>query len=280
MNKIIDSPVSYWGSKRRLLKQLLPLFPKDIETFYDLFCGSLSVSLNVNAKKIIANDLDKNIYNILRLIQDDKNLYEKIIAFLYYFPINNSEEYIKLRNLYNKSLYKSPFILYLLQIHSFNNLIRFNSKNELNMPYGNRGFTLHKKNIFHEIKDRINNINLYNKSYLEFNNFKKNDFVYIDPPYLITSAEYNKYWTEKEEIQLLKYLDNLNSNRIKFGLSNVIEQDGKQNNILLEWAKKYNIINIKIDYNYSAYNKNRSHKNTTREVYICNYDIKKKNSLF
>ena len=78
MNKIIDSPVSYWGSKRRLLKQLLPLFPKDIETFYDLFCGSLSVSLNVNAKKIIANDLDKNIYNILRLIQDDKNLYEKI----------------------------------------------------------------------------------------------------------------------------------------------------------------------------------------------------------
>lgn len=219
MNKIIDSPVSYWGSKRRLLKQLLPLFPKDIETFYDLFCGSLSVSLNVNAKKIIANDLDKNIYNILRLIQDDKNLYEKIIAFLYYFPINNSEEYIKLRN-------------------------------------------------------------LYNKSYLEFNNFKKNDFVYIDPPYLITSAEYNKYWTEKEEIQLLKYLDNLNSNGIKFGLSNVIEQDGKQNNILLEWAKKYNIINIKIDYNYSAYNKNRSHKNTTREVYICNYDIKKKNSLF
>lgn len=239
MNKIIDSPVSYWGSKRRLLKQLLPLFPKDIETFYDLFCGSLSVSL-----------------------------------------INNSEEYIKLRNLYNKSLYKSPFILYLLQIHSFNNLIRFNSKNELNMPYGNRGFTLHKKNIFHEIKDRINNINLYNKSYLEFNNFKKNDFVYIDPPYLITSAEYNKYWTEKEEIQLLKYLDNLNSNGIKFGLSNVIEQDGRQNNILLEWAKKYNIINIKIDYNYSAYNKNRSHKNTTREVYICNYDIKKKNSLF
>jgi len=81
-------------------------------------------------------------------------------------------------------------------------------------------------------------------------------------------------------MQLLKYLDNLNSIGIKFGLSNVIEQDGKQNNILLEWAKKYNIINIKIDYNYSAYNKDRSQKNTTREVYICNYDIKKKNSLF
>ena len=103
MNKIIDSPVSYWGSKRRLLKQLLPLFPKDIETFYDLFCGSLSVSLNVNAKKIVANDLDENIYNILKLIQDDKNLYEKILTFLYYFPINNSEDYIKLRNLYNKN---------------------------------------------------------------------------------------------------------------------------------------------------------------------------------
>lgn len=37
------------GGKRRLLKQLLPLFPKDINTLYDLFAGGGTISLNTKA---------------------------------------------------------------------------------------------------------------------------------------------------------------------------------------------------------------------------------------
>ena len=53
------SPINYMGSKRRLLKQLLPLFPDKINTFYDLFAGSLTVSLNVQANSYVANDLNQ-----------------------------------------------------------------------------------------------------------------------------------------------------------------------------------------------------------------------------
>ena len=58
---MIKSPINYMGSKRRLLKQILPLFPDNINTFYDLFAGGGTVSLNTQAKQIYYNDLDKNL---------------------------------------------------------------------------------------------------------------------------------------------------------------------------------------------------------------------------
>lgn len=35
----IKSPLNYIGGKYRLLKQILPLFPANIDTFVDLFSG-------------------------------------------------------------------------------------------------------------------------------------------------------------------------------------------------------------------------------------------------
>lgn len=52
----ISSPVNYMGSKLRPLPQIIPLFPANIKTFVDLFCGSRTVGLNVNAEKVIFND--------------------------------------------------------------------------------------------------------------------------------------------------------------------------------------------------------------------------------
>ena len=43
---MIQSPLNYTGGKYRLLSQILPLFPDDIETFVDLFCGGCNVGIN------------------------------------------------------------------------------------------------------------------------------------------------------------------------------------------------------------------------------------------
>ena len=46
---MMKSPLNYIGGKYRLLPQILPLFPKQINTFVDLFAGGLDVSINVDA---------------------------------------------------------------------------------------------------------------------------------------------------------------------------------------------------------------------------------------
>ena len=50
-NSIIRSPFFYVGDKYKLMKQLLPLFPKDIETYFEPFSGGGRSLLNVEAAK-------------------------------------------------------------------------------------------------------------------------------------------------------------------------------------------------------------------------------------
>ena len=45
---MIQSPLNYTGGKFKLLPQILPLFPKNINTFVDLFCGGCNVGINID----------------------------------------------------------------------------------------------------------------------------------------------------------------------------------------------------------------------------------------
>ena len=78
---------------------------------------------------------------------------------------------------------------------------------------------------------------------------------------MITTGTYNdgkrgfKGWTENEEKQLLKTLDNLDKQNIKFALSNVLGHKGKSNDILKSWVASNSNYKINfIDFNYSNSN--------------------------
>lgn len=173
---------------------------------------------------------------------------------------------------YNQSTEKSPFVLYLLLIYGFNRMIRFNKAGNFNLPVGNVDLNQNTidalNNYFVQIKQK--NPILYNLDFEEFGNqitLTKNDFVYLDPPYLITFSEYNKYWNEETEKRLLRFLESLNNKGIRFATSNVTHYKGKINQIFLDWSKRYNSYPIKS--NYISY-----HDNTNKvfnEVLVTNY---------
>ena len=56
--------MNYIGGKYKLLPQILPLFPQNINTFVDMFAGGLDVSLNVRANNIICNDINNYVIGI------------------------------------------------------------------------------------------------------------------------------------------------------------------------------------------------------------------------
>jgi DNA adenine methylase len=136
-------------------------------------------------------------------------------------------------------------------------------------------FRIKEKNI-----DFINGcFNNFDFSFL--NNF---DFVYCDPPYLITTGSYNdgkrgfKGWTDKEEKQLLKTLDNLDKQNVKFALSNVLEHKGKSNDILKKWIENnpnYQINFMDFHYSNSNYQTLVRDKNASVEVFKTNNYILK-----
>ena len=280
--------MNYTGGKFKLLSQILPLFPTNINVFVDLFVGGGNIAVNVDANKIIANDYERHVIDIYKTFQNGYDSVNDIIACIesviekYGLSKENAEGFNNLRNDYNNNNFKSEcsasIMLYVLICYSFNHQFRFNSKGEFNMPFGkNRSQwnSTMKKNLvdFHKSITEKNIIfTNYNFNELKVDKLTSNDFVYCDPPYLITCATYNEKdgWTETCERNLLELLDKLNQNGVKFALSNVLYSKGKTNDMLIEWSKKYKVHHL--DYNYQNCNYHTKDKESkSDEVLITNY---------
>ena len=109
--------------------------------------------------------------------------------------------------------------------------------------------------------------------YLEAN---ENDLVYFDPPYLITSGNYNdgkrgfKGWNKKDDLDLMNLCDRLDKQGARFAMSNVLEHKGLRNEELIEWSKKYKVYYLDYNYNNCNYQDNNDQYKTV-EVLIVNY---------
>lgn len=306
---MIQSPLNYTGGKFKLLPQILPWFPKNIKTFVDLFCGGCNVGINVECESVIYNDLDENLlylYNTFKNL-DKQSVFEWIYEIIDKYELSlvskngydyykcesskglgnyNKEKFLKLRNDFNEKKKKGNYdyyyyvMLYVIIVYAFNNQIRFNSNGEFNLPVGKRDFN---KNMQQKLSDFIDKIKEQDCQFtcLDFREFNidilgNNDFVYVDPPYLITCATYNEQggWSKTDEKDLLQFLDKLNAHNLRFALSNVLRSKGKENTILIEWLKKnkdkYKAINL--DYSYSNSNYQTKDKTSnSEEVLIINY---------
>lgn len=282
MNSYKKSPMNYTGGKYKLLPQILPLFPKKSHMFVDLFCGGGDIFSNIEAEKIIANDLDSNVISIYKQFQEmtiDEVLQhiDSTIA-KWNLSKENAEGYLAFREYYNNSD-RNPLDLFVLICHSFNNQIRFNKDGKFNMPFGKNRSSFNKNiraNLlkFHDTI-RQNSIVFTSKSFedLKIDKLSSNDFVYCDPPYLITCATYNEQggWQEKDEYALLSLLDTLNENGVKFALSNVISNKGKTNEILLNWSEKYTVHHLTKTYSNCSYHAIDRNTESTDEVLVVNY---------
>jgi DNA adenine methylase len=299
-NKIYRSPLFYVGDKYKLIDEIKKYFPPKINCFIEPFAGGGSVFLNTDAKSFILNDIDKNVYNIHEMLtsfSNDRDTFFKIVIEIIkkyklsrsfetnlipqelklkynktYYAKFNKVGFSNLKNDYNRNISNSIIHLYILLIYGFNRMLRFNSKGEYNLPVGNVDFN---KNVFNSLNDYFTLVNIKkiiwnNLDYIVFLKslkIKKSDLVYFDPPYLITFSEYNKLWNEEKEIELLAFIDQLNTNGIRFAISNIVEHKGRKNQIFLKWSKKYNSRIIKS--NYINYHDN-SIKNS-KELLVTNY---------
>lgn len=300
----ISSPLNYIGGKARILDQILPKFPQDIDIFVDLFCGGCNVGMNVPAQHVIYNDTSKPLIGLLKCFRklNTKTIVRRINklidefgfsrtrdhSFAYYggdanlgVSVYNRERYTLLRerfNTYPKRDNQYYILLYTLILFGFNNQLRFNDRGEFNLPVGKRDFNtaIEAKLVKFFEQLRIQDCEFQTKDFrrVDFTRLTENSLVYCDPPYLITTATYNEKegWTPKDERDLLALLDNLNARHIKFALSNVLEHEGKQNTVLQDWIARnnYHVHELFMDYHYSNYQK-KSKKPESKEVLITNF---------
>lgn len=302
---MIQSPLNYTGGKYKLLPQILPFFPENINCFVDLFCGGCNVGINVHAKKYVYNDSCEPLINLYSVTQtlEPACFLKKIETVIRRYGLSdvklhgydfyncnssdglgayNRDKYMRLRADFNALKEKDVdyyVMLYVLIVYAFNNQIRFNRNGEFNLPPGKRDFNqkMHSKvENFIELLQNQNAIFLH-RDFRKIENDKLTyeDFVYADPPYLITCAAYNEQggWSEVDEEDLLKMLDDLSQRGIKFALSNVLESKGRENVLLRQWIESrpnYKMIDLNYSYNNASYQR-QNKEQKTREILVVNY---------
>ncbi|MEB3073278.1 Dam family site-specific DNA-(adenine-N6)-methyltransferase [Parvimonas sp. C2] len=301
----ISCPFNYIGGKFKLLNQLQPLFAEK-ELFVDLFAGGGNVGINSISPKLIFNDSNDKMIELIKfikekdtkdLLQDIENIIDKfslsntsLYGYSYYgcnsskgLAEYNKDKFLKLRDSFNKKLINGVvdyLMLYVLIVYSFNNQIRFNQRGMFNLPVGKRDFNskMRSKLILFSEKLKSKDVKFLKKDFREISleDLPKDAFIYCDPPYLITNATYNEngMWTDIDEKDLLHFLDEANIKGLRFALSNVLESKNKRNNILLKWIKKRGHYLHYLNKSYSNSNYHRKNKHSiTEEVLITNYPI-------
>lgn len=272
-----ESPLNYIGSKAKMASFIKLNTPEKYDTFIDAFGGGFNVGINIDSNKIIYNDINHFVKNLVLSFKTTDTyeyiLYLKRIIKKFNLEPENAENYYKVRDHYNSFPIekRDPKMLYAVILYGFNQQIRFNGNHDFNNPVGMRWFNdkvlekmisfsrvIKEKNIYFESED------FQNISY----ELDKITFTYLDPPYMFTTGAYNdgkrgfNGWNSETEKLFFDFVDNLNRNGMPFMISYVLQHKGKYNFQLEEWIKSggYNIIEV-----------DPSLGNNRQEILITNY---------
>lgn len=256
-----ESPLNYIGSKAKMISNIKEQLPKNFNCFIDAFGGGFNVGININANRIIYNDINHFVCSLVASFKTNDTYdyisYIKRIIKKFELEPANAESYIKVRDYYNSLPInkRDPKLLYAIILYGFNQQIRFNRNHDFNNPVGMRWFNdkvlekmisfsrvLKEKNVIFESKD-------YTELYLATD---KNSFTYLDPPYMLTTGSYNdgkrgfQGWNTETERKLFAFVDNLNKENKPFMISYILEHNGQFNLQLDFWLSRttYELIEL------------------------------------
>ena len=231
--KTFQPAIKWSGSKRSQASNIVSFFPREIDTYYEPFCGGCSVlraifNTDIKVNNFICSDINITLISLWQMIKTNpklvvaeyKKLWEQLNAIA---DIEVQKRfYEKIREKFNKE--KNPLDFMFLDRTCFNGLIRYNKNGEFNSPFHiNRGGikpnTLEK--IIIEWSELLNNHNVEFKMLTyQWIRPKENDFLYLDPPYANTNGMYNNNFDNN---RFFNWLNNINC---KWALS----YDGKSGN--------------------------------------------------
>lgn len=287
-NPYIEPLFAYLGNKHRILPNLIGLLPNNIEVFIDAFAGSAAVGVNINADKVIINEPNLFLLNIFKALHEipPEKAWKMVLSIVEKYGLSGESEvaYYKCRDEYNLIPYEERVEKYwywglCLVYHSFNrSTVQFNLSGEYNAPYGFKKANLPlAERKFLKFAERVYNGN-FTFSGVDYRELELNEhtFLYLDPPYLITTATYNKNWSEQQETEMYRFLEECNARGVKWGMSNVLKNNGVNNTMLRAWIKKMQATNedmklyyIENDYNHANFR--RKNRGTTVEIFLTNF---------
>lgn len=303
---LVRSPLNYTGGKFRLLPQILPLLPARIRTFHDLFAGGGTVAANAPADQVVARDVVPDLVGLLDWLArtpapDSEAAVDALVArhglsdsrrhgYAFYgadsgtgLAAANRDAYARLVAAHRRARPgedpdRRAARFFALVIHGFNHQIRFNAQGHWNIAVGKRDFNARIRanlaDFCAALQARPVRFLLASYDRLDLRRVRPEDYLYADPPYLLTTAAYNERggWTEAHERRLLAFLDRAHARGLRFGLSNALVHKGRRHALLEDWARArgHRIHPLEASYANASYRR-QGRDLEDQEVLVCNH---------
>ena len=185
--QISVKPFLRWaGGKNWLIKSIHNFLPNDgFNNYHEPFLGGGSVFFNLSQSgKAFLSDLNEELINTYEQVQQNV---EGIIEQLREFK-NNEDCYYETRDvsLFTTSESKAARFIFLNQT-SFNGIYRVNLEGRYNVPFGFRSKNFLEPENLRLVSQRLEKAVFRIGDFSECIKYvKKNDLVFLDPPYTIT----------------------------------------------------------------------------------------------
>lgn len=220
------SPIVKWvGGKRGIVDKLAEAMPEKYGDYWEPFVGGGALFLDLlpqqDGHKVHLSDINDDLITTYKAVKTSKN---KVMARLDEHAAAHDEDYYyEVRgqhDLTDKVERAARFIF--INKTGYNGLIRYNSKGEINTPWGHKAnpVTLYDKGNMNAFAAALKGVELKTCSYTEICP-KRGDFVYLDPPYHDTYNGYSKDGFGPDgQRGLAAVLDVLNDMEVYWMLSN------------------------------------------------------------
>lgn len=184
LGKPFIKPFLKWaGGKTQLTPELIKYIPSNYKKYIEPFIGGGALFFMVDPKKAIISDLNEDLIVTYRAVRDNV---DEVIRILEKYK-NEENFFYKVRALDTKSLSKlerAARVIYLNKT-CFNGLYRVNKKGQFNVPYGKKNGNFLNRNLLRIASEYLQDAEILHANYREVLNkhAKKDDFIFLDPPY-------------------------------------------------------------------------------------------------
>ena len=226
MEKIMNSPIRYYGGKGTMFNNIIELFPsKDqFDTYVEPYGGSFSIGLKKDPTEVeIYNDLEQNVYSLYKVLSD-KNLYpifkEKCDLAVYCDDFRR-EYKDKLKEADIDIVDRAFYFFYVNRTsHNGNGGFSLNSSIRRGMSKAVSDFLscIDRLPELHERLSRLIVSNVDGVSLIRKYN-KENSFLYCDPPYEQSTRSGARYKVDMDRKQHEDFLSAVIESKAKILIS-------------------------------------------------------------
>lgn len=193
LDKVV--PFIRWvGGKSWLFTNYPELFPKDYNRYIEPFLGGGAIFFSLKPKKAILSDLNDDLIDVYRVIKNEANKLEKL---LFHHHKNHCKDYyyVMRKKILRAHATKAARFIYLNRT-CWNGLYRVNLNGDFNVPVGTKTKVILPTDNFQGVSKLLKKVDLRNHDFEKIVSMaKKNDFVFIDPPYTVkhNNNNFRKY---------------------------------------------------------------------------------------